>query len=281
MFERFNQPARRSLFYARYEASQLGSHTIEPEHLLLGILKQREPILMHLLGQAKLAPGDIAALVNSRIGPPGPYIDTSVEIPFSTDAKQVLEYTAEEASILLHGHVGTEHLLLGLLHHEHGLAFEVLREKGLGLARVREALVIHVSATSLPPPLIARMLSPQRHDVSTSDAYLMTAVDGAYPGLRATDDDVYGSFGATSLVGFSTLAEDGLDDGIRSIGPISMSGATLSELVNALEEFLGRTVIDHTGLSGTFDIRLQGEYHDADTLITALRDQLGLVLTLQ
>jgi uncharacterized protein (TIGR03435 family) len=72
-----------------------------------------------------------------------------------------------------------------------------------------------------------------------------------------------------------------LDDGIRSIGPISMSGATLSELVNALEEFLGRTVIDHTGLSGTFDIRLQGEYHDADTLITALRDQLGLVLTLQ
>jgi Protein of unknown function (DUF3738)/Clp amino terminal domain, pathogenicity island component len=280
MFERYNQPARRALFFARYEASQLGSHTIDTEHLLLGILKQQEQVLVHLLGQAGVAPNEIKALLYSRIGPPGPYIDTSVEIPFSENVKQVFEYTAEEASILLHRHVGTEHLLLGLLRLERGLAFDILREQGLSLAPVRDALVIHVSATAPTPPLIARMLSRRHRDASASDAYLMTTVDGPHPGLRPTDDGGFGGFAATS-VGFSTLATNGLDGGIHSIGPISMSGASLSQLISALEEFLGRSVIDDTGLSGTFDITLQGEYHDADALIAALRNQLGLLLTLR
>jgi ATP-dependent Clp protease ATP-binding subunit ClpA len=64
----------------------------------------------------------------------------------------VLQYAAQEADRLLHRPIGPEHLLLGLLCHEQGLAWEILREHGLSLTSIREALVIHVSANSPPPP---------------------------------------------------------------------------------------------------------------------------------
>ena len=57
-----------------------------------------------------------------------------------------------------------------------------------------------------------------------------------------------------------------------------MSGATLSEFVHMLEGFLGRPIVDDSGLTGRFDIELRGQYDDPETLTAALRDQLGLVL---
>ncbi len=88
-------------------------------------------------------------LIYARIGAPAGPLDTSVEIPFSKDSKHVLQYTGEESDRLLHHHIGLEHLLLGLLRHERGVAWDVLQEKGLNLTAVREALVIYVSAKSL------------------------------------------------------------------------------------------------------------------------------------
>jgi uncharacterized protein (TIGR03435 family) len=58
-----------------------------------------------------------------------------------------------------------------------------------------------------------------------------------------------------------------------------MSGTTMSGFGGTLEEFLGRPVIDETGLTETCDIELQGEYTDSEALISALGDQLGLILT--
>ena len=281
MFERYNEPARRSLFFSRYEAAILSSLTIETEHLLLGILKDRNPLIAHLVGGQQSADA-IRSLTYERAGQPGAPIDTTVEIPFSTDVKHALQYAAEEADRLLHGHIGTEHLLLGVLRLDAGLACDVLRESGLGLSAVREVLVLHVSAASPPPPEIAAFLFPHHEGAERFDGvYVMTALDGPSPGRRATTDDAGVSGGGISFsrIEFRTRAERPPDGRAQSIGPISMSGATLYEFVHVLEGFLGRPIIDETEISGRFDIELRGQYDDPETLIAALRDQLRLVLT--
>lgn len=282
MFERYTEPARRSLFFSRYEAGQLGSLTIDTEHLLLGILKEREPLVEHLVGAAGVSANTVRQAIQERTGPPVSPTAMTVEIPFSADAKRALEYAAEESERLLHRHIGPEHLLLGVLRLERGLAWEILKERGLALASVRDALVLHVSATSPLPPEIAKLLFS--HDESaqrSAGVYEMTALDGPSPGRRpATDDDrVSGSHASFSTIGFSTPADDAQDRRLHSIGPISMSGTTLSAFAQVLEGFLGRPVLDFTENTGTFDLELQGQYEDPDALIAALRDQLGLVLT--
>jgi hypothetical protein len=292
MFERYNEPARRALFFARYEASVLGALSVDPEHLLLGLLRQRDPVLAHLLDRMSVAAEEIRLMIHSRIGPSQAQIDTSVEMPFSDDTKDVLKYTAQEAERLLHPYIGCEHLLLGLLRYERGLAWDVLREKGLNISPVREALVMHLSATLPLPPEIAGMVASMEDAmrsrvegvkrVQRSGAtYLMTVVEGAAPGRRATYEEP-GSGGGMSLshVGFTTREDRPPGQHLHSIGPITMSGATLPQFALMLEEFLGGSVMVEDGaLFETFDIELEGEYTNADALIAALRDQLGLVLT--
>jgi ClpA/ClpB-like protein/uncharacterized protein DUF3738 len=286
MFERFNEPARRSLFFARYEASVLGSRSIETEHLLLGILRTRDPFIMPLLGSASVTAESLQGLINARVGTTSSPLDTSIEIPFSEDAKQVLECTVEEADRLLHREIGPEHVLLGLLRVERGLAWDVLREQGFDVTTVRAALVLHVGAASPPPPEIAGLLAglvpgstprPRR----AGPIYVMTALDGQNPGRRlAAEDDGSGDFMSTSKIGFTTRADRPPDGRMHSIGPISMRATTLPRFALALEEFLDAPVmVDDSLLAATFDIELQGEYDNPDALIAAVRDQLGLELT--
>jgi hypothetical protein len=287
MFERFTEPARRSLFFARYEAGVLGSEKIETEHLLLGILKEREPLLEQLIGAPAWSPSEIRHRIEERSDAPASSVPISAEIPFSKNAKQVLECTAEESERLLHREIGTEHLLLGLLRVERGLAWEILRDKGLALAPVREALVMHVSATSPPPPEIAGMiaamssLGAERPRRQSTVVYEMAALDGPSPGRRTAADDGSGGFASFSTVDVSTFRQDGTDRGVHSIGPLSMWATTLPQLALVLEDFLDAPVLvlDHIGLNQRFDIELHGTYDSAETLIAAVRDQLGLELT--
>lgn len=281
MFERYNEPARRSLFFSRYEASMLGSLRIGTEHLLLGVLKERDPLITHLLGTVSVTGDALRQIVYARAGASAAPLNVSVEIPFNSEAKDVLQYAAEEADRLLHRHIGPEHLLLGLLRLEGGLAWDLLRESGLALTPVREALVMHQSATAPPSPQIAAMISAmlERSDERaprSAPRYLMTAVEGSYPGRRATPRDAGAGF-ASVTASFTTLTQEGSDRGIHSIGPISMSAITLAQFALMLEEFLRTPIIIEDG-SGLFDIELLGEYRDEDALIAALRDQLGLQL---
>src|SRR5687768_5974169 len=114
MFERFSEPARRVLFFARYEASQLGSVSIDTEHVLLGLIREAKGLTTRLFADATIAVDGLREDV-VRSFPPRPATSTSAEIPFSAAAEQVLRHAAEEADRLSHDHVGTEHLLLGLL----------------------------------------------------------------------------------------------------------------------------------------------------------------------
>jgi ATP-dependent Clp protease ATP-binding subunit ClpC len=140
MFERFTEQARRVLFFARYEASQLGSPAIGSEHLLLGLLREGKGVTGRIFERAGLdsvaVHMEIGEAVASR-----PKIATHVEIPIASDAKAVLQHATDEADRLRHGHVGGEHLLLGLLHLPDSAAGAILIRAGFRLDDVRASVV--------------------------------------------------------------------------------------------------------------------------------------------
>lgn len=138
MFQRYTEKARRVIFFARFEASQYGSSYIETEHILLGLLREDRPLTAKFLGGANAEP-EIRAEIEKHIER-RERISTSVEMPLSEDCKKVLYKAAEEADRLGHRHVGTEHLLVGLLHVERSIAVQIMQARGLKLATLREEL---------------------------------------------------------------------------------------------------------------------------------------------
>ncbi|HTM05045.1 MAG TPA: ATP-dependent Clp protease ATP-binding subunit [Vicinamibacterales bacterium] len=140
MFERYTERARRVLFFARYEASQLGSISIETEHLLLGLIREGKGLTSRIFARSHLSLENIRKEIEGRTVF-REKVSTSVEIPFSAETKRVLGFAAEEADRLLHNYIGTEHLLLGILREERSVAASILMEKGMRLHTVREDIV--------------------------------------------------------------------------------------------------------------------------------------------
>src|SRR5881394_2821752 len=140
MFERYTERARRVLFFARYEASQLGSISIETEHLLLGLIREGKGLTSRIFARSHLSLENIRKEIEGRTVF-REKVSTSVEIPFSAETKRVLQFAAEEADRLLHSYIGTEHLLLGILREERSVAASILMEKGMRLNTVREDIV--------------------------------------------------------------------------------------------------------------------------------------------
>jgi ATP-dependent Clp protease ATP-binding subunit ClpC len=137
MFERYTEKARRVIFFARYEASQFGAPAIEPEHLLLGLMREDKTLTARFLARAQASLESIRKEIEGR-APLREKISTSVELPLAPETKRVLAYAHEESDRLQHRHIGTEHLLLGLLREERSMAAEILYERGLRLPAVRE-----------------------------------------------------------------------------------------------------------------------------------------------
>ena len=126
------------IFFARYEASQFGSPYIETEHLLLGLLREDKALTNRFLrshASVESIRKQIEGHTTIR-----EKVSTSVDLPLSNECKRVLAYAAEEAERLSHKHIGTEHLLLGLLREEKCFAAEILQERGLRLPAIREEL---------------------------------------------------------------------------------------------------------------------------------------------
>ena len=109
MFERYSERGRRTIFFARYEASQYGCDHIEAEHILLGIFRADKDLETRFLPAA--APALIRNRVDKRFGS-RPKIATSIDLPLSGESKRVLAYAVEESERFSHKHVGSEHLVL-------------------------------------------------------------------------------------------------------------------------------------------------------------------------
>jgi ATP-dependent Clp protease ATP-binding subunit ClpC len=140
MFEKYNEKARRALFFARYEASKLGSRVIESEHVLLGVLREGEDIIKEIFGRFNVKPEQIRREVEGdRL-----FVDrisSSAELPLSEESKKILAYASHEAESMLHQHVGTEHLLIGIMRVESSTAARILSGKGMNVYGVREETI--------------------------------------------------------------------------------------------------------------------------------------------
>lgn len=153
MFERYNESARRALFFARYEASQIGTLEITPEHLLFGLIREGKGLFRRIFDDAGISL-EALRLDLEREMARGETLATSVEIPFSRSARRALELAAEEADRLLHNDIGTEHLLLGVLREDTSLAASLLKRHGLNIGNARESLLKLLSAD--PPRRASR-----------------------------------------------------------------------------------------------------------------------------
>ena len=139
MFERYTEKARRVIFFARYEASQFGSPYIETEHLLLGLLREDKALTNRFLrshASVESIRKQIEGHTTIR-----EKVSTSVDLPLSNECKRVLAYAAEEAERLSDKHIGTEHLLLGLLREGDGVAAKVLRSLNVNIQQCREEIL--------------------------------------------------------------------------------------------------------------------------------------------
>src|SRR3982074_1331248 len=117
MFERYTERARRFLFFARSEPSQLGSISIETEHLLLGLIREGKGLTSRIFARSHLAPDNTRMEIEDRTVF-REKVSTSVEIPFSAETKRVLEFATQEAPRLSQTDMLAEHLLLGILREE-------------------------------------------------------------------------------------------------------------------------------------------------------------------
>jgi len=136
MFERYTERARQLIPLARYEAAQVGSTTIETEHFLLALILDSNLTSRFLRTSSEVIRKEIERRITIR-----EKVSTSVDLPISNECKRILAYAAEEAERLNHGHIGTEHMLLGILREEKCMAAEILQQYGLRVSAIREELV--------------------------------------------------------------------------------------------------------------------------------------------
>jgi ATP-dependent Clp protease ATP-binding subunit ClpC len=150
MFERYNERARRALFFARYEASEIGGQEIETEHLLLGVLREGKGMASRVLVRSHLSLTSVRDEVASRV-PVRDRWPTSMEIPFSAETKAILLAAAGQADRLGHHYIGPEHLLLGILDRPQSLAGMLLAEHGIDGELVRQEISELGSQGDWPP----------------------------------------------------------------------------------------------------------------------------------
>lgn len=133
-FGAYTEPAKRAVALAQRAAQEHHHHYIGPEHLLLGLCAQRTGSAGQILTAAGLDLDELASAVVGRLLPPSGEMPDRP--PFTEKAKDALELAARSARRLGQDEVGTEHLLLGLIAEETGIAAEVLRERGITLELV-------------------------------------------------------------------------------------------------------------------------------------------------
>ena len=144
MFERFTDRARRVVVLAQEEARILNHNYIGTEHILLGLLREDEGVAAQALKALDISLETVRQQVEEIIGQ-GQQAPSG-HIPFTPRAKKVLELSLREALQLGHNYIGTEHILLGLIHEGHGVAAQVLVRLGADLDRVRQQVVELVNA---------------------------------------------------------------------------------------------------------------------------------------
>ena len=136
MFERFTERARHVVLFAQEEARAFRHNYIGTEHLLLGLLREEEGVAAQALESLDIRVDDVRMQVSQIVGIGEEA--TSGQIPFTPRAKKVLELALREALAIGQNYIGTEHILLGLVRENEGVAARIMLELGATSDRVRE-----------------------------------------------------------------------------------------------------------------------------------------------
>jgi len=228
MFERYTEKARRVIFFARYEASQFGSPYIETEHLLLGLLREDNPMVSRHLPspgyeESILKQIKSQAAVREKIA-------ISVDLPLSNECKRVLAHAAEEAMRLGHSHIGTEHLLLGLLRETGCFAERMLSKRGADLKRLREELSEgpRQNFAAQSPPLPAHLF--ERFSQKLTSAIIFAMYEASRFGSPAIETEhlllglVHEDKPTLDRLLDSEVTEDSIREEIEANGPVQRPG---------------------------------------------------------
>ena len=142
MFENFTEKAIKVIMLAQEEARRLGHNFVGTEQILLGLIGEGTGVAAKVLRSMGVNLKDARIEVEKIIGRGSGFV--AVEIPFTPNAKRVLERSQEEARQLGHDYISTEHLLLGLIREGEGVAARVLKNLGVDLSKVRTQLIINI-----------------------------------------------------------------------------------------------------------------------------------------
>ena len=145
MFDRFTDRAKKVMNLARQEAQRFNHEYLGTEHILLGLVQEGSGVAANVLKNMGIDLNKIRTEVE-KIVKTGPSMVTMGQLPFTPRAKKVLELSMEEASNLGHNYIGTEHLLLGLIKENEGIAAQVLLNLGVKLEDVREEVLEFLGA---------------------------------------------------------------------------------------------------------------------------------------
>jgi ATP-dependent Clp protease ATP-binding subunit ClpC len=183
MFERFTDRARRVVVLAQEEARMLNHNYIGTEHILLGLVHEGDGVAAKAMAAMEISLEKVRQQVEEIIGRGAQA--PSGHIPFTPRAKRVLELSLRESLQLGHNHIGTEHILLGLIREGEGVAAQVLVRLGADLNRVRQQVIqlLHggkgeAGEADLPPSGLARGLSlSELHATLKAIADRLTAIE--------------------------------------------------------------------------------------------------------
>jgi len=137
----FDERVQRMLAWANGEAAGLQHEYLGTEHLLLGLVHDRESIAVGVLQNLGVSPDDLGAQVHSILKRGDSDGGTLTQRPYTTRAKRVLELAARASESLGHQHIGTEHILLGLVEEAYGIGGQGLNAAGVTIDRARAETV--------------------------------------------------------------------------------------------------------------------------------------------
>jgi len=191
MFDRFTDRARKVMGLARQEAQRFNHNYIGTEHILLGLVQEESGVAASVLRNMDIELKKVRLEVEKQVqsGDSGKPVG---QLPFTPRAKKVLELAMEEAANLGHNYIGTEHLLLGLIKEQDGMAARVLISLGLRLDEVREQVLDLLGADLSAGP--AEKAATQKSKTPALDAFgrdlTQLAIEGKLDPVIGRKDEI-------------------------------------------------------------------------------------------